>query len=122
MTLIDTSSWVEALRRMGNEQTRARVRGLVENGQAAWCAMVRLELWAGVGSEQERKTLRDFENHIPDLGITDEVWEEACELAGRCRRTGKTTPTSDILIAACARHHGVEVETADAHFEFLMKL
>lgn len=84
--------------------------------------MVRLELWAGVGGEQERKTLRDFENHIPDLGITDEVWEEARDLAGRCRKAGKTAPASDILIAACARHHRVEVETADAHFEFLMKL
>ncbi len=84
--------------------------------------MVRLELWAGVGGEQERKALRDFENHIPDLGITDEVWEEACDLAGRCRKAGKSAPGSDILIAACARYYRVEVETADAHFEFLMKL
>lgn len=122
MTLVDTSSWVHALRRKGNEETRERVRLLVENGEAAWCAMVRLELWAGVGGDQERKALHDFEEHIPDLGITDEVWEEACELASRCRKAGKTAPASDVLIAACARHHQLALERADAHFEFLMKL
>lgn len=122
VTLVDTSSWVQALRRKGNEEIKARVRLLVESGEAAWCAMVRLELWAGVGGDQERKALRDFEDHIPDLGITDEIWEEACDLASRCRKAGKTSPASDILIAACARHHGIEVERADAHFDFLMKL
>ena len=122
MILIETSSWIHALRRTGDGQIRGRVRRLVENGQAAWCAMVRLELWAGVGDEQERKVLSIFEGHIPDLRINEEVWEEACELAGRCRKAGKTAPSSDILIAACARHHGVEIESADAHFDFLMKL
>ncbi len=122
MTLIETSSWIHALRRTGDDQIRRRVRGLVENGQAAWCAMVRLELWAGVGDEQERKVLANFRDHIPDLRIDAEVWEEACELAGRCRKAGKTAPSSDILIAACARHHEVQIETADAHFEFLMEL
>ncbi|MGI8435899.1 MAG: hypothetical protein ACR2NX_03205, partial [Chthoniobacterales bacterium] len=59
---------------------------------------------------------------IPALEINDEVWNEACELAGRCRKAGKTAPANDVLIAACARHHGVELERADAHFDFLLTL
>lgn len=110
------------MRKKGDEAIRARVRQLVETGQAAWCAIVRLELWAGVNGDEERQTLRGFENHLPELEITDEVWEEACELASRCRRAGKTAPASDLLIAACARHHRVPIETADAHFDFLMKV
>jgi predicted nucleic acid-binding protein len=43
-------------------------------------------------------------------------------LADRCRAAGKTAPTNDILIAACARHHQVEIEAADSHFDFLMTL
>jgi predicted nucleic acid-binding protein len=27
-----------------------------------------------------------------------------------------TVPATDILIAACARHHGASIEAADAHF------
>lgn len=122
MTLIDTSSWVEQLRSTGQPAVRERVEHLLQSGRAAWCGMVRLELWAGVGGDRERQTLQAYENHIPELGITDEVWEEACELASRCRKAGKSAPASDILIAACARHHRVPVETADAHFDFLMKL
>ena len=37
-------------------------------------------------------------------------------------RNGKTAPSNDILIAACARPHQVEVEAADSHFDFLMTL
>lgn len=122
MTLIDTSAWVEQLRAMGDAAIRAKVELLLETGQAAWCAAVRLELWAGVGSEKERRILRVYEQELPEFPIDDQVWEEACELASNCRKAGKTAPASDILIAACARHHGVEVESADVHFEFLMKL
>jgi hypothetical protein len=122
MTLVDTSSWVEQLSATGNLTVRARVELLLQTGQAAWCAAVRLELWAGAGNEKERATLRAYEQELPELPIDDQVWEEACELASRCRKGGKSAPASDILIAACARHHRVEVETADAHFEFLTSL
>jgi predicted nucleic acid-binding protein len=120
--LIDTSSWIEALRRTGSESVRTRVRVLVESGAAAWCGMVRLELWAGVGDERERQRLREFEEQIPELEINDAVWKKAFVLAGRCRKSGKTAPASDILIAACAQHHAVRMEAIDTHFDFLMKL
>jgi hypothetical protein len=32
------------------------------------------------------------------------------------------SPAIDVLIAACARHHGFEVEHDDSHFDFLMTL
>jgi predicted nucleic acid-binding protein len=62
------------------------------------------------------------EQTLPELPITDDVWAAACGLASRCRKAGKTAPALDVLIAACARHHGVEVEHADSHFDFLMTL
>ena len=34
LTLIDTSSWVEALRRQGDKQVRERVHKLLVEGQA----------------------------------------------------------------------------------------
>ncbi|MGC3992253.1 MAG: PIN domain-containing protein [Chthoniobacteraceae bacterium] len=122
MKLVDTSVWVNALRHGGDELTRERLRGLIIGGQACWCSMVRLELWAGVGRDPERRVLREYEQVIPELPINDEVWQLACELACRCRQAGKRAPTSDLLIAACARYHKVEVEAADSHFEFLMVL
>lgn len=84
--------------------------------------MVRLEIWAGVGDERERRTLREYEVVVPDLPIDVRVWRAACHLAGRARRAGKTVPASDILICACARHHSVDIEHTDAHFDMLAAL
>jgi len=122
MKLVDTSSWVHQIRRRGDPAIRVRVEQLLRAGDAAWCPAVRLELWAGVGSEADRRLLRDYEKRIPELPITEAVWREACALADRCRRAGKTAPPHDILIAACARHHGVEIEHEDAHFDLLARL
>jgi len=66
--------------------------------------------------------LREMEQRIPELAINDEVWNVACELADRCRKAGKRIPPNDLIIEACARFHGVEVEAADAHFDFLKTL
>lgn len=122
MTLVDSSAWIHCLRRRGAPEVVERVRRLLETGEAAWCPPVRLELWNGAGDEADRRALRDFERTLPELPVTDEVWAAACELAVRCRKAGKTAPAIDVLIAACARHHGVDVEHADHHFEFLTTL
>lgn len=122
MTLIDTSSWIHQLRERGDAAVRLRVETLLQSGQALWCPIVRLELWAGVRGIAERKVLQHYEQIIPELEITSEIWDEACKLASLSRQSGNTVPSSDILIAACARHHRVEVESADAHFAALMKL
>jgi predicted nucleic acid-binding protein len=73
--LVDTSSWVHLLRRGGDRAIAERVQFLLSEGEAAWCEMVRLELWNGVGSELDRKNLRALERALPMLPITDEVWD-----------------------------------------------
>lgn len=120
-TLVDSSSWVHYFRRRGDREVRERVSVLLGNGEALWSAPIRLELWNGVGSEADRKLLQDFEAWIPELAITERVWDEACALADRCRRAGKTAPANDLLIVACACHQ-VPLEHADAHFDFLLAL
>jgi predicted nucleic acid-binding protein len=122
MKLVDTSSWAHQIRRRGNPSVRARVEQLLRTGEAAWCPIVRLELWAGVGNEADRALLREYQKRLPELGISSEVWEKACELADRCRRAGKTAPPHDIAIAACALYHGVEIEHDDAHFDLLTSI
>jgi predicted nucleic acid-binding protein len=81
--------------------------------------MVRLELWNGAGGDREKKVLRDFERLLPDLAINREVWDDAVELARSARARAVTVPASDVLIAACARYHGAELEAADSDFELL---
>jgi predicted nucleic acid-binding protein len=120
--LVDTSCWVQALRRNGDAAVREQVRALMEAGEAAWCPIVRLELWNGVGSDHDRRSLKALSDVLPELSMDDEVWQAARDLADRCRKAGKTAPVQDVLIAACARQHGVEVMHDDAHFAWLMVL
>jgi predicted nucleic acid-binding protein len=122
MKLVDSSAWVHCLRRGGRPEVVDGLRRLMESGEAACCPAIHLELWNGVGDESDRRILRDFEQTLPELPITDEVWAEACALASRCRKVGRTAPAIDVLIVACARHHGVQVEHADSHFDFLMTM
>ncbi|NBR72447.1 MAG: PIN domain-containing protein [Verrucomicrobia bacterium] len=120
MRLIDTSCWVHQLRKNGNAEIRQKVESLLRAGKAGWCAPVRLELWAGVGRDPEADVLRYYASVLPDFPVEPEVWNLADTLAIRGRRRGKSAPSMDILIAACARHHRVEVEADDEHFNWLM--
>lgn len=122
MKLVDTSSWVQALRAQGKPEVRNRVQILLEQGLACWCSPVRLELWAGVGKYPEAKILRLYAQVIPDIPVTREVWSLAETLAERGRRRGLRAPAMDILIAACARFHDLELEHDDTDFDWLINI
>jgi predicted nucleic acid-binding protein len=119
LILIDSSSWIHFLRPNGDVSVRERVERALRDGDACWCPMVRLELWNGAGGDKERSVLRQFERVLPDLAINDAVWKHAEELARAARSAGVTVPATDILIVACARHHGADVESADSDFDQL---
>ncbi len=77
---------------------------------------------AGVGRKREGEVLRHFTSVLPDIPVTAEVWIGAERLAERGRAKGLRAPAMDLLIAACARHHHLELKHADAHFEWLMAI
>lgn len=122
MLLIDTSSWIHLLRPNGDAAVRARVERALQAGEACWCPVVRLELWNGAGGEREKKVLRDFEKLLPELAIDNDVWRAAYELARRARAAGVSIPATDILIAACAKHHDAKLEHSDSDFTQLADL
>lgn len=122
MKLIDSSSWIHALRKDGDPIVRARVQKLLLEDEAAWCDLVRVELWRGVSKNKEVNFLRELEGIISLLPITAEVWDLACDLAQKCRTKGTPIPSTDIVIEACRRIHKVGLEHVDKHFELISKL
>lgn len=110
------------LRKNGDPRVRERVQDALRNGEACWCPMIRLELWNGAGGERERRVLREFERVLPELEIGAAVWATAYELSRQARAAGVTIPATDLLIASCARHHDVDLETADCDFAKLEAL
>ena len=101
---------------------RDRVNTLLQQGRAAWCPPVRLELWRGVTNDIERRVLRQYEALLPTYEISSVVWDRAVRLADRGRTAGVTTPLTDLLIFACAKEHRLELAHDDSHFTQLEQL
>ena len=119
MTLIDTSMWIEALRVKGDPEARDRVAALLQSGEAAWCPIVRLELWSGVGDARERKVLIGFDDVVVNLPIADDAWNLATKLSSLGRSKGHTFPLPDLVVFACAQAHGADLLHRDKHFDQL---
>jgi predicted nucleic acid-binding protein len=119
--LVDTSSWVEYLRELDSAAGR-RVEDLVLDGEAGWCDMTAVELWNGTRGEREKRELAELEKDIVLFSVDAEAWRVARKLAVSCRASGFTMPTNDIVIAACAARHGLELEHCDRHFEKIMPI
>ena len=119
MVLIDTSAWIEALRVDGDSGIRQRVAALLKAGQVVLCDMVILELWNGARGERERAELRSIIDVLTKVPISRGVWSRASSLAVQCRAIGVTVPATDLLIAATARFHGIDLLESDRHFRMI---
>jgi predicted nucleic acid-binding protein len=118
MKLVDTSAWIEFLRGAGNS-TAAGVADLLTREEAAWCEIVALELWNGVTARQ-RPQLEKLERLVTSYPVNAAVWRCARQVASKARDKGLTVPVSDLIISACARVHGLELQHhGDEHFEML---
>lgn len=115
--LIDTSAWVEALRKDGNPSIQSQVKHVLLSGEAATCAMIMLELWNGARGEYERSQLKRLADSLTFLSIDEAVWRESWHLAQTCRTNGLTIPSTDLLIIAAALSHGAEIIHFDRHFD-----
>lgn len=120
-TLIDTSSWIEALRRNGDGTVRNKVKRLLSSGAAVLCDMVILELWNGAQGDSEKKMLRNLQNELYVLPMDNETWSYALRLAKKCRLLGFAVPASDIVIASCAFRYTTDLIHCDSDFDLIIK-
>jgi predicted nucleic acid-binding protein len=116
MKLIDSSAWVEFLRRKGDPATKQRVARLMEADLAAYTCPVRFELLSGVKPEEEADLEEAFRlsAHIP---FETEDWTEAALIERQLRAKGVTVPRNDLFVATVAVRTGMAVACRDAHFD-----
>lgn len=121
--LVDTSAWIETLRTGGDPAMRTRISALTGDDRVVLCDQVRLELWNGVRGAADRRLLRSLEQHLETVPTSAEVWALARDYAHAARGEGLTVPAADLLIAACAEHHGLDlIHHQDVHFDRLASL
>lgn len=120
MVLVDSSAWIESLRRHGDLRVKLAIEALLEAYEAQWCTPVRLEVLGGARIE-ERTRLGAHFSVIPYRPCREDDWERAIALAWRLRDKGLTVPWLDVLIATIAIHDEVRLYAIDAHFEEIAK-
>ena len=121
MKLVDTSAWIEFLRDRESE-VADRVEELVAAGEAGWCELIAVELWNGARGEKEKRALEELEEAVVSYPLDAMAWATAKDLARKCRQSGVTAPTVDVVVAGCAFRHGLEIEHRDAHFEEMKRV
>lgn len=92
------------------------------DGSAAWCDMISVELWNGARGDYEKQTLLELEKEIICLPTTRDVWILARKLAKKCRQAGKTVPSVDLVVTACALFHYADIESCDAHIGLILSI
>lgn len=116
MVLVDSSVWIESLRRNGRIEVKLALEGLLGEYEAAWCGPVKLEVLGGARIE-ERVTLESYFQCIPYVLMKDAAWDAAKKIAWRLRKRGCNPPWNDVLIATLSVLAECRVFSVDNHFQ-----
>ena len=121
MKLIDSSAWVEFLRRKGDLKVKHIVARLLEAEQAAYTCPIRFELLSGArsGEESDLEQALALSHHFP---FQQDDWGQAARLERQFRARGLIVPRNDLFVATVAIRTGLVVLCRDAHFGAAQKI
>ncbi|MEX0851350.1 MAG: PIN domain nuclease [Gaiellaceae bacterium] len=123
MIVVDTSAWVELLRKTGSRVHLGLRRRIEERAELAVTEVVVAELLAGARSDQERGELRSMLLGFPLLSLWGlDAYEAAVDLFRSCRVAGDPIRhLTDCLVAVPAIHAGATLLAVDRDFETLAR-
>lgn len=118
MVLVDSSVWIEALRRQGDLGIKVGLEALLEADGAVISGPVLLEVLGG-SRPRDRKRLLDSFGGVPYRAVPDTAWLRAMRLSWQLRDAGVTVPWNDLLIGTLGLMWDLRVFALDQHFDML---
>lgn len=119
MVLVDSNIWIRANQPKGDLMAKVALESLLEEGEAAFCGPIKLEV-LGAMRRESRPRFDAFFSLVPYLTMTDATWDHAVTLGRHVADQARITlPWNDVLIAAIALRHDCRVYTQDDHFTTL---
>ncbi|HEY1172056.1 MAG TPA: PIN domain-containing protein [Verrucomicrobiae bacterium] len=121
MKLVDTSLWVEFLRRKGDAQIKNLMGQWLQDDLIAYTCPIQFELLCGVRSN-ERSDLDaalKFSHHLP---FRTADWVAAAELEARFKSKGLNIPRNDLFVAVVAIRESLPLCCRDQHFSAMSKI
>jgi predicted nucleic acid-binding protein len=120
--IIDSSAWIEFLRREPTNPLRQRVEEALRDGTAALTDPVAMEVFAGARDDAHLRRLEALLVLPAVHPVRDEHWAMAAALFRACRQQGETVRKMiDCLIAAVAIDADLPVLHADRDFDVLAR-
>ena len=118
MILVDTSVWIDVLRR----SRPLDLTSVVDFDEIVTCLPVVQEVLQGFADERAYRVAREAMLSLPivESPLAEETVLEAVALYRAARRAGRTVRSSiDCLIAACAVRHDLEIVHRDRDYASL---
>ena len=109
------------LRPHGWDDLKLAVQQVLTVEQVYTCWVVMAELLIGARDERGFTQLFETLSALPEIPVTDQVWEAAARLGNTLRRRGITIPLPDLVIAQAAITGDLTLWHMDDHFEHLRR-
>ena len=120
MIFVDTSVWVEALR-LGSSAAALHLGRLLESGDVALSAPVRVEILSGA-SKRDRIRLRRVLSALPIFFPTEQTWVRIDDWLERSSTAGERFGFADLLIAAIAVDQKARLWSLDGDFARMARI
>src|SRR3989339_1700630 len=121
LVFIDTSAWIEYLKKTSHPVTKEIESALLLN-TAATCRLVLAELIQGIRSEKEAGLILDLALVARILNESESTWQQAGFLAHKLKKQGKTISLIDCYLAVLAKENKAVILTLDKHFAIIDEL
>lgn len=112
MILLDTSVLVRYLR-----TASPAIRQVLAATECALCGVTRAEILHGARTPHDAQKLCDAMEAFVQLPIPEATWDHLGHLLASLRAKGLPMPFQDVLLAAIAIDHDVELWSYGAHFQ-----
>ena len=120
MIVVDTSIWVDALRRPGTPRA-VTLQQLLDADEVALALPVRMELLSGV-ARKDRSALKRGLSAVPVLRPAEETWRLIERWIDPAADAGFHFSVTDLLIAGLAHEIGALVWAIDADFAWMAQM
>jgi predicted nucleic acid-binding protein len=121
MPLVDTSAWIEYLRKTGS-RTNIEVRGTLDN-DAQICDVIRMEILAGARDQQHVTQPEKLLARATTIKTEPVDYDNAAAIYRACRKLGVTIRAQiDCLIAAIAIRTNTKIIHHDSDFDAIAQV
>ncbi|MDN5302030.1 MAG: hypothetical protein PWQ60_1544 [Thermoanaerobacteraceae bacterium] len=117
--LVDTSLWIEALKRDGDIKIQEWMKKVLLEEKIVIAPVIKAEILSGAINKKQFDQLKEELGSLDVLGKESDVWDSTAFINFNLRRKGFNIPLTDVLIATWALIHDCILAHKDRHYEMI---